>query len=98
LAALSGAAVGCGCVAGAELRPSQAQAKSGPPARAAGASAGALLLAAPAAPDAGSPVTESGRRWVRGYWHWNGVRYVYVPARLEPARTVSPARGARDTR
>lgn len=24
--------------------------------------------------------------WVAGYWHWNGVRYVWIPGHWEPQR------------
>ncbi|HEY6561032.1 MAG TPA: hypothetical protein VI072_27340 [Polyangiaceae bacterium] len=93
---LVGAALAVACVPGAEVRPSQAQAKSGPPARDSRPSAGALLLAGSSGstasvPSAGAGLSPPpGQRWVRGYWHWNGVRHVYVPARLErmPARST----------
>jgi hypothetical protein len=26
------------------------------------------------------------KEWVAGYWRWDGVRYVWIPGRLEPKK------------
>jgi hypothetical protein len=58
-----------GCVATVEERPGRVVYVSGPPPRA---------LAEPR-PAAAAP----GMVWVEGYWHWNGVQYVWIPGRWE---------------
>jgi hypothetical protein len=54
-----------GCVATVEERPARAVYVLGPP-----PAPLAEPRAAPAAP---------GMVWVEGYWHWNGVQYVWIP-------------------
>ena len=77
-----------GCVMGSASRPSRAdtQTELAPPATKHGA---AELLqpergqVSSAAPDAAPP--EGGIR-VGGYWHWDGVRHVWIPDKWEAAR------------
>jgi hypothetical protein len=58
-----------GCVATVEERPGRVVYVSGPPPPAL-----AEPRPAPSAP---------GMVWVDGYWHWNGVQYVWIPGRWE---------------
>jgi hypothetical protein len=76
-----------GCVLGSNSRPSRADTQADLPPPVAEAGAAQLLLPSrrglpPEAPDAG-PL--DGGVWVDGYWHWDGVRQVWVPGRSEPA-------------
>jgi len=77
-----------GCVLGAETRPTRSQAMNGPPPRpdetanAAGyiaRSPGAQATAEPPRP----PRPSRDYVWLEGYWHWNGVRYGWVPGSWE---------------
>jgi hypothetical protein len=77
-----------GCVVGAARRPTQSESASGPPPAPARGQTAQQLLAAPA-PDTGAlpegahGPAPAGRVWVAGYWHWDGVDYVWVPGRWE---------------
>jgi hypothetical protein len=61
-----------GCVATVEERPARVVYVSGPPP--------APLAETPPPPGEPSMI------WVEGYWHWNGVQYVWIPGHWEPAR------------
>lgn len=37
-------------------------------------------------PEAKSGPTSPEMIWVAGYWHWNGVRYVWIPGHWESPR------------
>lgn len=92
LAWLSGLALS-GCVLGTVARPTQGEARNGPPPPpdrpATAASAVARSPAALASAEPQAAIDPQGKRvWVRGYWHWDGVRYVWMPGRWELA---SPA-------
>jgi hypothetical protein len=58
-----------GCVATVEERPGRIVYVSGPPPQ-------SLAEPRPAP-------SEQGMVWVEGYWHWNGVQYVWIPGRWE---------------
>jgi YXWGXW repeat-containing protein len=64
-----------GCVVGVQAPPTQAEASAGPPAPPPETPA--------AAPDVGTP--PAARRWVDGYWHYDGVRYVWIAGRWQDA-------------
>jgi len=85
-----------GCVAGAEQRPTSAETAAGVPPIPSPPTAGGLLAGAaktPADPPPG-PSPGPGFVSVRGYWHWTGVRYVWMPAHWEPRdRAYAPAIG-----
>lgn len=77
-----------GCVTGAERRPTTSESAAGAPPRDATPSAGQVLAEAPVTPS-DEPTNEppgGGWVWVRGYWHWDGVRYVWQPGRWERAQ------------
>jgi hypothetical protein len=63
------------CVATVEERPARVLYVAGPPP--------APLAETESAPPA------PGMVWVEGYWHWNGVQYVWIPGHWE-----SPPPGA----
>jgi hypothetical protein len=65
-----------GCVVGVKSPPTQAEASAGPPPR--------VAEARPA------PGSEAKRRWVDGYWHYDGMRHVWVPGRWQDS---APAYG-----
>ena len=76
------------CVLGTAARPSQGEARNGPPPPpdrpATAASAVARSPAALASAEPEAAIDPTGKRvWVRGYWHWDGVRYVWEPGRWE---------------
>jgi len=76
-----------GCVAGAERRPTNAEASSGAPPTDSEPSAGQVMAQTPVTPrDEPGPSPGEGFEWVLGYWHWDGARYVWVPGRWERAR------------
>jgi hypothetical protein len=79
-----------GCVLGRVARPSQGEARDGPPPPPdRPPTAGSGLVRSPAALASAEPPAaidpERKRVWVRGYWHWDGVRYVWIAGRWEPA-------------
>lgn len=70
------------CVIGRTARPSQAESAHGPSAN--------PVTGSPVVPqsvpedDEAPPTTEKpGFVWVRGYWHWDGVRYVWQRGRSQ---------------
>lgn len=83
-----------GCVIGRSSRPSLTESAQGP--LAAPVTGGPLVpQIAPADGDAPPDKDKPGATWVRGYWHWDGVRYVWQRGRFQndAARTgVQPAR------
>ena len=88
LAALSG------CVIGRATRPSLNESAQGPLAAPVSGSP-VVPQTSPedgdAPPDKGKP----GATWVRGYWHWDGVRYVWQRGRYQDdatAESTTPAR------
>lgn len=81
------AALCSACVATARSRPTSSDAAAGPPpAPVAERTAGQLVARTPRAPafDAEpDPKARPDSVWVRGYWHWSGVRWEWVPGRWE---------------
>lgn len=77
-----------GCVAASEKRATNTDAAHGaPPPAGDEPSAMQFTQQTPALPADEGPGAqpERDRVWVRGYWHWSGVRYVWVPAHWEKA-------------
>jgi hypothetical protein len=76
-----------GCVLGSASRPSRADTQVDLPPPAAEGGASELLL--PSRGQLPTDAPQAGRLeagvWVDGYWHWDGVRQVWVPGRWEPA-------------
>lgn len=83
------ALVGPGCVAGTRSYPSSYEAASGPPPEPAPPSAGQLL--APNGYEA-TPTRAPSRAGTKdaeaasGYWHWDGVEYVWVEREARPKK------------
>jgi hypothetical protein len=77
-----------GCVAAAERRPKSSEAAAGAPPVDGERSAGQVLAQTPVAPpdEPDGPAPDGEHVWVRGYWHWDGVRYAWRPGRWERAR------------
>ncbi len=76
------------CVAGREQRATTAEASQGAPPEPSEATAGSLVAGATKTvpdPDPG-PAPTPGAVFVRGYWHWSGVRYVWTPGHWEQGR------------
>jgi hypothetical protein len=78
-----------GCVATAEVRPTRAEARARPPAEQGRPPSALSMLAHVSATRAGENAEPPAggapdRVLVRGYWHWTGSRYVWVPGRWEP--------------
>ena len=76
------AVLGSGCVLGRPTRPSQAESAQGP---SAAPVTGSPVVPHSAPPDEDEPpsAVKPGATWVRGYWHWDGVRYVWQRGRWE---------------
>ena len=71
-----------GCVIGRPARPSLTEAAQGPLA--------APVTGSPVVPQTSTegdegppPKPKPGATWVRGYWHWDGVRYVWQRGRWQ---------------
>jgi hypothetical protein len=78
-----------GCVAAGEKRATNTDAARGaPPEAGHEPSAMQVVEQTPVLPaDEGpSGPADPDRVWVRGYWHWSGVRYVWIPAHWEKAQ------------
>jgi hypothetical protein len=76
-----------GCVAGVERRPTSSEAASGAPPVETERSAGQVMAETQVAPrDTPGAAPGEGYEWVLGYWHWDGVRYVWVPGHWERTR------------
>ncbi len=71
-----------GCVIGRSARPSLNEAAQGP---LAAPVTGSPLVpqSAPEDGDSAPEKTKPGTTWVRGYWHWDGVRYVWQRGRWQ---------------
>lgn len=79
-----------GCIIGRATRPSVTESAQGP--LAPPVSGGPVVPQtaaedAEAAPANGKP----GATWVRGYWHWDGVRYVWQRGRWQADESASRA-------
>lgn len=73
------------CVVGAERRPSRVESQTTPPPPAERRSAADPLAGAqppPPEPPPGDPPSADAV-WVSGYWHWDGVRHVWIAGRWE---------------
>jgi hypothetical protein len=70
------------CVIGRATRPSLAESAQGPLAPPV---SGSPLVPQTAPPDGEVPPEKGkpGATWVRGYWHWDGVRYVWQRGRFQ---------------
>jgi len=73
-----------GCVIGRSARPSLHESAQGPSA--------APVTGSPVVPQTSPADDETppdkpkpGASWVRGYWHWDGVRYVWQRGRFQEA-------------
>jgi hypothetical protein len=79
-----------GCVATARSRPTSGEAAAGPPPPpAAERTAGQLVARTPRSPPPDAvpdPRSHPGKFWVRGYWRWDGVRWVWMAGRWERER------------
>jgi hypothetical protein len=60
-----------GCVVGVQPPPTQAEASKGPPPR--------VPEAQPAS------AARAARVWIDGYWHYDGVRHVWISGRWQDA-------------
>ncbi len=79
----------CGCVPAAPARTTRTEAMHGPPPPPSRQRTACGELAAGPHQDAepAPPPDPSGKKvWVRGYWHWDGVRYAWVKGHWEPAK------------
>ena len=76
LACLAAVAVTQGCVVAVRERPARAVYVPGPPPKPLG--------------DVPSGPPSQGLVWIAGYWHWNGVHYVWIPGHWE----APPAAGS----
>lgn len=78
-----------GCVTGVERRAGNAEAaRETPPPPADEPHAGQIASDAPRARPDPTPDRSLGPGWVwvRGYWHWDGVRHVWMRGRWERAQ------------
>jgi hypothetical protein len=81
------AAGSAGCVIGRPARQSQFEAAQGPSAPPV---TGSPVVPQISAPDGDDPPPANGKPgavWVRGYWHWDGVRYGWERGRWQSAAT-----------
>ena len=75
---------------GRPARPSQPESAQGP--------SGAPVTGSPVVPETTPPDADDtpptkgkpGTIWVRGYWHWDGVRYVWERGRWENSTVIAP--------
>lgn len=74
-----------GCVTGVERRATLTEASHAPPPPPEEASAGQVTAGTPKTPPYAPPGKSPGADWVwvRGYWHWDGVRHVWKRGRWE---------------
>ncbi|MBN1611541.1 MAG: hypothetical protein JW940_33210, partial [Polyangiaceae bacterium] len=78
-----------GCVTGAQAHPSSYEAASGPPPEPSAPSAGQLLVTGgERSASEGRALDERGQsaQPPSGYWHWNGVDYVWVERKPAPKK------------
>jgi hypothetical protein len=83
-----------GCVIGRGTRPSLNESAQGPLAPPVTGSP-VVPQTAPADSEAPPDKPKPGATWVRGYWHWDGVRYVWQRGRWQddaPAAQPPPSR------
>lgn len=66
-----------GCVVGVQPPPTQAEASKGPPPR--------LQETPPASAANSANSVNAARVWIDGYWHYDGVRHVWIPGRWQDA-------------
>jgi hypothetical protein len=76
------------CVIGRTARPSQAESAQGPSANPVTGSP-VVPQTVPEDEDAPATTEKPGFVWVRGYWHWDGVRYVWQRGRWQKAPDAS---------
>jgi hypothetical protein len=71
-----------GCVIGRSSRPSQVESAQGP---AANPVTGSPVVphTVPADEETPPSTEKPGYTWVRGYWHWDGVRYIWQRGRWQ---------------
>ena len=71
-----------GCVIGRSTRPSLNESAQGP---LAAPVVGSPIVPQTAPEDGDAPPDKAkpGATWVRGYWHWDGVRYVWQRGRYQ---------------
>ncbi len=77
------------CVIGRTSRPSQIESAQGPlapPVTGSPVVPQTLAEDSDAPPGPGKP----GAVWVQGYWHWDGVHYVWQRGRWQSAKAVTP--------
>jgi hypothetical protein len=80
------------CVIGRPARQSQLEAAQGPTAPPVTGSPVVPETSAPDGDDAPPAKKKPGAIWVRGYWHWDGVRYVWERGRWESSAAPATAR------
>jgi hypothetical protein len=71
-----------GCVIGRSTRPSVTESAQGPLAPPVTGSP-IVPQTAPEESDSTPPKSKPGATWVEGYWHWDGVRYVWQRGRFQ---------------
>jgi hypothetical protein len=76
-----------GCVIGRPARASLPEAAQGPSAAPVTGSPAISQTSPPDGDDVPSGKGKRGAIWVRGYWHWDGVRYVWERGRWESSAT-----------
>ena len=84
-----------GCVIGRPARPSSSQSAQGPSGAAVTVQGSPVLPnSAPRADDEPEPATRTpptpSSLWVRGYWHWDGVDYVWQRGHWEEPNVRTP--------
>jgi hypothetical protein len=72
------------CVVNRSARPTQADSAHG--VEASSLAAPPQVVASAGAPVELIPPERKDAEWVAGYWHWDGVRYVWQGGRYEPRR------------
>ncbi|HEY2406970.1 MAG TPA: YXWGXW repeat-containing protein [Polyangiaceae bacterium] len=72
------------CVVGRQARPSQAEAARG--VEASSLAAPPRVVAGAQMPSELAPSERSDAKWVAGYYHWDGVRYVWQPGAWQKVR------------
>jgi hypothetical protein len=79
-----------GCVIGRGARPSLSESAQGPLAPSV---TGSPVVPQTAPEDVEMPPDKkkAGATWVRGYWHWTGVRYVWQRGRWQDDLAAGPA-------
>jgi hypothetical protein len=77
------------CVVNRPARPSMPESAQGPSAPPVTGSPVVARTSPPDGDDAPPATNKPGATWVRGYWHWDGVRYVWERGRWE--RLAAPA-------